>query len=42
MIERLKRMLRKVAMGKSLARAFEQNDRAADTLDSLLREVLKR
>lgn len=42
MIVTLVRMLRKLAAGRRLTRAIEQNDKAADELDGLLREVLKR
>ena len=42
MIAKLIRALRKLAAGNRLSRAIERNDQAADDLDALLREVLKR
>lgn len=42
MIAKLMRMFRAMAAGKRLSRAIERNDQAAEQLDALLREVLKR
>lgn len=42
MIAKLFRVLRAMAAGKRLSHAIEQNEQAADRLDGLLREVLKR
>jgi len=41
-LQRLRNALREILAGRRLAQAVRQNDRAADDLDAVLREVLRR
>ena len=42
MMKWLRSSLRRLLAGRRLVRAIERNEEAADQLDTLLREVLKR